>query len=127
MHSRARFPHRRPGEAGQTVPYLVLFGAVLIGMCGLAIDLGNWYQQKQALQAAADSAALAGGSELPAGMAKASSAATTNYAKNGKGSDSVTVSQTSDLTSNDSVTVQATRNAPTYFRPSSASRTSTSR
>jgi len=92
---------------------LCMFG--VLGMCALAIDVGSWYQQKQTLQSAADAAALAGASELPAGWAAAQTAANHSYSKNGKGSDTVTLAQTSNLTANDSVTVTARRSAPGFF------------
>jgi Flp pilus assembly protein TadG len=87
----------------------------VLGMCALAIDVGNWYQQKQALQAAADAAALAGASELPAGWSAAQGAANHSYSRNGKASDVLTVTQASTLTANDSVTVTAQRQASGFF------------
>ena len=90
-----------------------MFG--VLGMCALAIDVGSWYQQKQALQAAADAAALAGASQLPAGWSAAQTAGQQSYSRNGKGSDTVTLTQTSNLTANDSVTVTARRSAVGYF------------
>jgi hypothetical protein len=94
---------------------IALFMSVIIGVSGLAIDVGYWYQQRQAVQNAADAAALAGASELPVGFSTAQSTANAEYAKNGNASDSVTITQSSDLTSNDSVTVTATRQAPSFF------------
>jgi Flp pilus assembly protein TadG len=102
-------------EAGQALPLIVVFAFVVIGFAGLAIDAGNWYQQRRAVQAAADAAALAGASELPAGWSQAQTTAKSQYASNGRAADTVTVTQTSGLTSNDSVTVTATRQASTYF------------
>ncbi len=90
-----------------------MFG--VLGMCALAIDVGSWYQQKQALQAAADAAALAGASQLPAGWAAAQGAADHSYLQNGRTSDTVTVSQSSNLAANDSVTVTARRQASGFF------------
>src|SRR5438105_3445130 len=104
-----------PREAGQTLPILVLFMIGFLGVMGLVIDGGGWYQQKQAVQAAADAAALAGASELPAGWSAAQAGAGHEYTQNGKPSDTVSVSRTTDLVSGDSVTVTATRAAPTYF------------
>jgi Flp pilus assembly protein TadG len=93
----------------------VLFLMSVLGMSALAVDVGSWYQQRQSLQAAADAAALAGASELPAGWAASQAAASNEYSKNGRASDSVTIAQTSNLTANDSVTVTTRRSAVTYF------------
>jgi hypothetical protein len=99
--------------AGRYVLVVFLFG--LLGVCALAVDVGSWYQQKQSLQAAADAAALAGASELPAGWGAAQTAATHSFSRNGKPSDAVTLSLSSNLTANDSVTVTAHRSSPGYF------------
>jgi Flp pilus assembly protein TadG len=111
----AHLRRRSTRDHGQTLPLVVLFMFGMLGMCALAIDVGSWYQQKHALQAAADSAALAGASQLPAGWSAAQSAANHSYARNGKASDTITLAQTSNLTANDSVTVTARRGAAGYF------------
>jgi Flp pilus assembly protein TadG len=115
--SRLRPPLRPPrrSEGAQTLPLLVLFMTGLLGVSGLVIDLGSLYQQRQAVQAAADAAALAGATQLPAGWAAAQTAASQAYAGNGRPSDTVDVSHTTDLTPGDSVTVTATRSAPTFL------------
>ena len=51
----------------------------LLGISGLVIDLGSLYQQKQAVQAAADAAALAGAAELPGGWSTAQAAVNHEY------------------------------------------------
>jgi putative Flp pilus-assembly TadE/G-like protein len=106
---------RRATELGQTLPLIVFFMFSLIGVSGLAIDVGSWYQSKQSLQAAADAAALAGASQIPSSWSNASAAAASQFAKNKKPGDAATYANTSNLASNDSVTVTATRTAPTYF------------
>jgi Flp pilus assembly protein TadG len=111
---RGRLPGLRR-EAGQTLPLVVLFMLGLLGVSGLVIDLGSLYQQKQAVQAAADAAALAGASQLPSGWSAAQAAVNHEYPLNGKVTDSVSSAQTSDLTGGDSVTVTASRTAPTFF------------
>jgi Flp pilus assembly protein TadG len=105
----------RNSEGAQTLPFVVLLLTGLLGASALVIDLGSLYQQRQAVQAAADAAALAGATQLPSGWAAAQTAASQDYAKNGLGSDSVVVSQTTDLTAGDSVTVTASRQAPTFL------------
>jgi hypothetical protein len=87
----------------------------MLGAAGLVIDLGSLYQVKRSVQAAADAAALAGASQLPAGYSYAQTAAAANYAKNGKGGDTVTYQNVTNLSANDSILVTATRNSPTYF------------
>jgi Flp pilus assembly protein TadG len=106
---------RKGGDRAQTLPLIVVCMFGLLGMCALAIDVGGWYQQKQALQAAADAAALAGASQLPAGWPAAQTAANHSYSRNGKSTDNVTLAQTSNLAANDSVTVTAQRTAVGYF------------
>lgn len=108
-------PTFRNSEGAQTLPFVVLLLTGLLGASALVIDLGSLYQQRQAVQAAADAAALAGATQLPSGWAMAQTAANQGYAKNGLGSDNTTVTQTTDLTGGDSVTVTASRSAPTFL------------
>jgi Flp pilus assembly protein TadG len=105
----------RRDERGQTVVLIVVFMFVLLGMCAMAIDVGLWYQDKRAVQATADAAALAGASVLPVNYATAQTTADAQFAKNKKAGDTVTISNTSDLTAGDSVTVTVTRTAPSFF------------
>ena len=104
-------------ERGQTLPAMVIFVVVLLGITGLVIDVGNWYWTRQQVQNAADAAALAGASQLPGGWSSAQSTAQTQYALNGRGSDTVTYSNTTSPsgTAGDSVTVTASRTDSTYF------------
>jgi type II secretory pathway pseudopilin PulG len=102
-------------EGGQTLPLVALLLTGLLGVSALVIDAGNLYQQRQAVQAAADAAALAGATQLNAGWAPAQTAANQTYARNGLASDTVAISQTTDLTGGDSVTVTASRAAPTFL------------
>src|SRR5579862_7300641 len=88
-HRRAR-RQRAGAEDGQTLPLICLFMVVLIGMCGLAIDLGNGYLQRQQAQDAADAAALAGAEAVPNGNYL--SAAQQMEVQNGKPGDQVAVS-----------------------------------
>src|SRR5436190_23536213 len=63
------------GARGQTLPLVVFFMFSLIGVVGVAIDVGSWYQSKQSLQAAADAAALAGASQILASWSAANAVA----------------------------------------------------
>jgi Flp pilus assembly protein TadG len=110
---KTRDPRRT--QDGQTLPLLVLFMFSLIGVAVLVVDVGGWHVQKQQVQAAADAAALAGASQLPAAWSYAQSAAVGEYGKNGKSGDADTVTNTTDLAPNDSVTVTASRVTPGYF------------
>jgi Flp pilus assembly protein TadG len=105
----------RRGEQGQTVVLIVVFMFVLLGMCAMAIDVGIWYQDKRAVQASADAAALAGASLLPASWASAQTAATGVFNANKKAGDTATIANASNLTSNDSVKVTVTRTQPSFF------------
>jgi Flp pilus assembly protein TadG len=114
----ASVPARRPGgdrESGQTLGTLAVLVVALLGMGALAIDAGSWYQQKRAVQAAVDAAALAGASQLPVSQSAATTTAQSQYAKNGLNSDTVTYTVTSDLTTGDSVTVTASRTVSSFF------------
>jgi Flp pilus assembly protein TadG len=97
------------GAAGQTLPLVVLFVVVLLGMAGLVIDLGNGYLQQRSTQNVADAAALAGASAIPQGTWQ--TAASQNAAKNDKSGDQVSVS----LSATNTVSVTVTRSSPTYI------------
>jgi Flp pilus assembly protein TadG len=115
MSSATMSSSRANDERGQTIVLLVVFMFVLLGFCALAIDVGLWYQDKRAVQANADAAALAGASVLPASWNTAQTTATSQFDKNKQTGDSATVTNTTNLTSNDSVTVTVTRSAPSFF------------
>jgi len=105
----------RRDEQGQALVLIVVFMFVLLGMCGLAIDMGLWYQDKRAVQASADAAALAGASVLPVSWGTAQTTANNEFNSNKKAGDSVSISNTSTLTNNDSVKVTVTRTSPSFF------------
>ena len=58
---------RRPArdERGQVIALMVVALIPLLGMVGLAIDIGYAYYSQRALQSSADAASLAGASQLP--------------------------------------------------------------
>ena len=87
----------------------------LLGMAALAIDGGSWYQARRSAQAAADAAALAGASQLPAGWSYAQTAAINEFANNKKSGDTATYTNTTTNTANDSVQVTVSRTSPAYF------------
>lgn len=51
-------------ESGTIIAPLAILMPILLGMAGLGIDIGNWYNGKRQAQAAADAAARAGALEL---------------------------------------------------------------
>lgn len=54
-------------EAGFVLAWFGLMLVVLVGLGGMAIDIGNWYYQANKMQKAADAAALAGVVYMPGG------------------------------------------------------------
>jgi Flp pilus assembly protein TadG len=110
----------RNRQRGVTIPLLALFMLVLIGMMGLALDLGVLYTARTSAQHAVDSAALAGAftygnttASNPTGTATAAaiSAATKNEIL-GK---TVPLSEVTVTPNPPYVTVSITHVEPTYF------------
>ena len=62
---RCERAHRADSERGQALPIIALLAVVLLGMIGLAIDVGRLYVARAELSRAIDAAALAGVLELP--------------------------------------------------------------
>lgn len=52
------------GRSGAAAIYIAMMAPVLVGLAGLAADTGLWYVQSRHVQAAADSAAVAGALEV---------------------------------------------------------------
>ena len=52
------------GESGQVLPLIAVAFVVLLGMAGLAIDVGHVFYCEQALQGYVDAAALAGAGSM---------------------------------------------------------------
>src|SRR5512142_1489260 len=101
---------RTSAQSGQTLVLITLFMLSLLGMCALAIDVGTWYQQKRAMQHAADAAALAGAATLPTGWSAATSAAAAELGNNISGA-TVTCAPTSVYVTNESIRVTASKPA----------------
>jgi len=70
---------------------------ILIGMAGLAVEGGGWYQTKRSMQNAADAAALAAATNATSSYASEAKAVTSQYGFT-DGSDSVTVTATNAAT-----------------------------
>jgi Flp pilus assembly protein TadG len=89
-------PSRRPDERGVVLVWMALMITVLLGMCGLSLDVANWYLQGTRQLKAADAAALAGAVFLPDNPSAAIAAARDLAADNGYatgGNTTVTVNQ----------------------------------
>ncbi len=67
-------------ESGQTLVWVVLLFALLLGMGGLVVDLGRAYISYRELQATTDAAALAAASQLPITTSNESSNTVTSSA-----------------------------------------------
>ncbi|HET6850021.1 MAG TPA: pilus assembly protein TadG-related protein [Gaiellales bacterium] len=105
---------RTSTQSGQTLVLITLFMFALLGMCALAIDVGVWYQQKRAVQNAADAGALAGAATLPTGWSAATSAAAAELTANIQGA-TVTYQPASVYVTNDSIRVTASKPAQSFF------------
>jgi hypothetical protein len=71
------------GERGQVIPIVALALTVLFGAASLAVDVGYWRYQERVQQAAADSAAMAGASEIASGAGGVAAAAAYDATLNG--------------------------------------------
>lgn len=73
IHALVRRSSRR-GERGQVMMMAVLLLPILLGMTGMAIDIGTYADHRRTLQNAADAAAMAGARDLPSSSAATASA-----------------------------------------------------
>jgi Putative Flp pilus-assembly TadE/G-like len=104
---------RRHHERGQTLVLIVLLLTALLGMVGLAVDVGVWYVTRQKAQAAADFAALAAASDLPRSPGSASPDAVAQAGRNLTGAVVTTTTPYDGSASRVLVRVQTT--APSGF------------
>ncbi len=72
-----RRPSLRQKQQGVVAILVAMTIVVMVGMVGLAVDLGQLFVSKTELQNAADACALAGVNAIPAGLESSESAATT--------------------------------------------------
>lgn len=90
----------------------------MVAAVAFAVDLGCLYLERRELQTAADAAALAGVSELPADPSRAIAVAEDYLGLNGSSLDERTVHVTSTFAANDTVVVDVLNPAePLYFAP----------
>ena len=124
--SGIRWKERGSRVAGQTLPLVVIFMMSLLLAAGMAIDIGNAYRVKQALQASADAASAAGAGNLPSPSAAITAATSFGSEPGGKnqipGSGPVSLQAAANCATgpkfcNPANTVQVTESAdvPTYF------------
>src|SRR4051794_27146082 len=117
---RALRRRQRPrDERGFVIVYFAMCLTILMISAAFVVDLGGWYVKQKQLQKAADAAALAGVSFMPANFAQAQSEAIIAAAKNGADpltNPDITVSVTSDPDYDGrlDVTIKQ-RNVPRYF------------
>ncbi|MBA2536597.1 MAG: hypothetical protein H0V20_04080 [Actinobacteria bacterium] len=100
-------------DRGQAAVLTVLSLAALLGMAALVLDVGSWFREQRATQAAADASALAAAQSLPGEPGTAGALAAEYVGKNGGGAETITF--TSKNVSNDTVTVEVERPAPGFF------------
>src|SRR2546422_6889381 len=88
---------RRPRNSGQSFVMTAVFLTVLIGLVGLAADVGYMFHHRRRMQTAADSAAVAGGLQVYRGasdwVAAARADAKTNGFEHGIGGIDVAVNK----------------------------------
>lgn len=65
---RIHFGSSMRGGSGQALPILAAAMALIMGLCGLAIDVGYLYTARRQMQTAADAAAVAGATALRDGQ-----------------------------------------------------------
>jgi Flp pilus assembly protein TadG len=91
---------------------------VLVGMAGLAIEAGNWYQTKRSMQNAADSAAVAAATNFGARYFHEAKAVTGQYGfTDGVDNTTVTASDTATCPTGQTTcySVTITKNVPLIF------------
>jgi Flp pilus assembly protein TadG/uncharacterized protein (UPF0297 family) len=102
-------------DRGQAAVLTVAFLTVLLGMTGLAVDVGSWFHSKRDLQAVADAAALAGAQALPDNPTQARVLAIDYGSRNGVTIPAAAISFSSQITTNDTINVHLDRAAPGFF------------
>jgi len=100
-------------EAGQVIVIATLLMGSLLGVAGLVIDVGSWYQIDRSRQGCADAGALDGSRALAAGWAApdAATAVSNALAANGCGSDPRTLG----FPGGSSISVAVEALAPAFF------------
>src|SRR6266436_4579176 len=121
VHRRWNFPTLQRDQRGAAAVITVLALTVLIGLVGLAIDVGMWYWTNRALQNAADAAVIAAAINGTSSYQAEAKAVTAQYGFV-DGADGITVTalnnQTCPSGSTDCYKVTVVRSsAPKFFSP----------
>jgi formylmethanofuran dehydrogenase subunit C len=98
-------------QRGSIATITALCLPVLLGIAGLAIDVGNLYWEKTKLQTAVDAAVLGGGQELPDTL-RATSQAQQSISNNSQSPANATITFTNN---NLQINVSMTNHVSTYF------------
>ena len=104
---------RLRSERGQAAVLTVIFLVAMLGAVAMVLDVGSWFREQRATQAAADASALAAAQALPDSTGDAGVLADQYLAKNGGGTADVVFS--SDAVANDTVSVKVERQADSVF------------
>lgn len=96
---------RRRAERGAVAVIVAIMFPVIVGVAGLSIDVGSWYETQAQLQNAADAAALAAAAYLPNSPSSATAAAQTQVADNVSGATDAVVTPYNGSSSEVQVTV----------------------
>jgi Flp pilus assembly protein TadG len=118
LNGEGRMKKRR-SEAGQTIVFLTIGLATFIAAAGLAVDMGYMRYEKRLMQAAADSAAIAGATDQNLGdssqyVTDAQAAAQANGFQDGVNNVTVNVSLPT-LTPGQAVQVDVQQVLPSFF------------
>ncbi len=132
MNGLRRFAGAGDGEEGQAIILIAITMLAMLMMVGIAIDAGQLYSARRAMQEAADAAAYAGavtlyqGGTQAAAFSAAATDATTNGFTDGVASTTVTIRQplTSPYNTASFVEVVITRSVRTSLVPGEAAFTS---
>ena len=107
---------RLRNENGQTMVFMAVSIAALLGMSAFVLDVGSWFRADRETQSIADAAALAGAQALPedAGAARALAREYANDKNSGSVTDAdITISTT--VMGNDTIQVRAKDQADSFF------------
>jgi hypothetical protein len=110
MNAAAAIFGRVRRQDGQVVPIVAVCLVVLIGFVAIVLDIGRVYVAQQQLDAAVDSAALAGGQNLP----NATNAYNAAVAYSGAAGDKNALSGTGVTAGSPTVTFECVSHAPNY-------------
>lgn len=103
-------------EDGAVAVLVAVMAVALVGFAALVVDVGSLYEERRALQTAADAAALAGVQELPGDTAAAEAAARRYVAENAGADVTVQVAIDRTYVPNDTIRVTVENpTSPLYF------------